>query len=71
MPCSPAKSSRNVFLYISGGAALVKTLLYGYMKYRALEEPSEITGVKAMLHSLIEEYRDFRILCILNENPKQ
>ena len=45
VPCSQVKSSRNVYmcLYVSGGAALVKMLWYACMKYRALEEPSDIT----------------------------
>ena len=51
-------------LYISGGPALVKTLQFGCMQYRALADYS----AKSRLCSLIGEYGDFRILRSLNES---
>ena len=58
------RNLQEMCLYISGGPALVKTLQFDDMQYRALADYS----AKARLRSLIGEHGDFQILRSLNES---
>ena len=63
------RNLQEMCLYISGDAAFVKTLRYGCMKYRALEEPSEITVRKRGYVVLLESTEIFEFCVVSMKIP--